>query len=130
MGAAVPAATDIGAKSLPIVIADAEARSGSATITLTVEAAPPPPPLVEISEIQGAGHLSPHNLETLTVTGVVTGKFGSSFYLQDPTPDASSDTSEGLQVFGASAAALVAAATRSPCAAASRSSARGRRTSP
>ena len=48
-----------------------------------------------------------------TTTGIVIGKIGSSFYIQDPTPDASPDTSEGLQVFGASAAALVASATRS-----------------
>ena len=44
----------------------------------------------------------------MTTTGIVIGKIGSSFYIQDPTPDASPDTSEGLQVFGATAAAGVA----------------------
>ena len=43
----------------------------------------------------------------MTTTGIVIGKIGSSFYIQDPTPDANPDTSEGLQVFGASAAAGV-----------------------
>ena len=105
-GAAVSSATTPGAKSVPVAIADAESRSGSATIALTVEE--PPVTTVEISEIQGAAHLSPRNTETVTTTGIVTGKIGSSFYLQDPTPDASSDTSEGLQVFGAGAAAFVA----------------------
>jgi uncharacterized protein len=37
----------------------------------------------------------------------VIGKIGSSFYIQDPTPDANPETSDGLQVFGASAAAGV-----------------------
>jgi uncharacterized protein len=106
-GAAVASATAPGAKLLPVAIADAEARNGVATIALMVEEPPAPP--IEVSEIQGAAHLSPRNTETVTTTGIVIGKIGSSsFYIQDPTPDTSSDTSEGLQVFGASAAALVA----------------------
>jgi predicted extracellular nuclease len=104
-GATVAAGTAPGAKSLPFGIADAEARSGSGAIALTV--AEPPPPPIEISEIQGAAHLSPHNGETVSTTGIVIGKIASSFYIQDPTPDANPDTSEGLQVFGASAAAGV-----------------------
>jgi hypothetical protein len=64
-------------------------------------------PPIEISEIQGAAHLSPRNGDTVPTTGVLIGKIGSSFYIQDPTPDANSETSDGLQVFGASAAAGV-----------------------
>ena len=104
-GATVAAATAPGAKSLPAVITDAQERMAGATIALTV--AEPPAPPIEISEIQGAAHLSPRNGDTVTTTGIVIGKIGSSFYIQDPTPDANPDTSEGLQVFGASAAAGV-----------------------
>jgi hypothetical protein len=100
-GATVAAATIPGAKSLPVAIADAEERNGSTTIALTVSEPPAPP--IEISEIQGAAHLSPRNGDTVTTTGVVIGKIGSSFYIQDPTPDANPETSDGLQVFGASA---------------------------
>ncbi|MDX6437553.1 MAG: uncharacterized protein QOF45_136 [Gaiellaceae bacterium] len=103
--ATVAAATTPGAKSLPFGIADAEERNGSGAIALTV--AEPPAPPIEISEIQGAAHISPHNGDTVTTTGIVIGKIGSSFYIQDPTPDANPDTSEGLQVFGAAAAAGV-----------------------
>ena len=88
-----------------MTVTDAQSRSGSTTIALTV--AEPPAPPIEISEIQGAAHLSPKVGTTVTTTGIVIGKIGSSFYIQDPTPDANSDTSEGLQVFGASAAAGV-----------------------
>ena len=94
-----------GAKSLPVVVTDAQERMAGATIALTV--AEPPAAPIEISEIQGAAHLSPHNGDTVTTTGIVIGKIGSSFYIQDPTPDANPDTSEGLQIFGASAAAGV-----------------------
>ena len=104
-GATVAAGTTPGAKSLPVVVTDAQERMAGATIALTV--AEPPAAPIEISEIQGAAHLSPHNGETVTTTGIVIGKIGSSFYIQDPTPDANPDTSEGLQVFGASAAAGV-----------------------
>ena len=81
-GATVAAATTPGAKSLPAAITDAQERTGRATIALTV--AEPPAPPIEISEIQGAAHLSPRNGDTVTTTGVVIGKIGSSFYIQDP----------------------------------------------
>ena len=85
-GATVPAGTTPGAKSLPVTATDAQARSGSTTIALTV--AEPPAPPIEISEIQGAAHISPKVGTTVTTTGIVIGKIGSSFYIQDPTPDA------------------------------------------
>ena len=104
-GATVTAGTPSGAKSLPFVVTDAETRfSPPATIALTVAE---PPPAIQISEIQGAAHLSPHNEKTVSTSGIVIGKFSGSFYIQDPTPDANPDTSEGLQVFGATAAAGV-----------------------
>jgi predicted extracellular nuclease len=68
---------------------------------------PPPPPTGEeaqISEIQGAGHVSPLNEELVRdVEGVVTAirPFGSSrgFWMEDPSPDAEPETSEGIFVF-------------------------------
>jgi hypothetical protein len=105
-GATVAPGTAPGSKSLPVSIVDAEERISVVTIGLTVEA--PPQPAIQISEIQGAAHLSPRMGDTVTTTGIVIGKIGSSFYIQDPTPDADPDTSEGLQVFGATAAAGVA----------------------
>ena len=103
--ATVAPATAPGAKSLPVLVTDAQERMVESTIGLTVAELPAAP--IEISEIQGAAHLSPRNGDRVTTTGIVIGKIGSSFYIQDPTPDANPDTSEGLQVFGATAAAGV-----------------------
>ena len=63
---------------------------------------PPPPPTFEIGEIQGATHVSPKNGQLVTTTGIVTAlkpAVARGFWIQDPTPDASSATSEGLFVF-------------------------------
>jgi predicted extracellular nuclease len=65
--------------------------------------AAPPPPTVEIHEIQGAGHSSPLVGLARTTTGIVTAKRSNSFYMQDPTPDADENTSDGLLVFTSSA---------------------------
>ena len=99
--ATVAAATSPGPKSLPVTVADAQARSGAATIALLVES--PPVPVIAINEIQGAAHISPRVNEIVATRGIVTSKIGSSFYIQDPNPDADPATSEGIQVFGATA---------------------------
>jgi predicted extracellular nuclease len=58
--------------------------------------APPP----RIHDIQGASHISPLNLENVSgVAGIVTARSASGFWLQDPAPDASDATSEGIFVF-------------------------------
>jgi hypothetical protein len=62
--------------------------------------------LVEIHDIQGAGHRSALT-GPFTTEGIVTAKTSSSFWIQDPTPDANPATSEGLLVFGSAAAASV-----------------------
>ena len=65
------------------------------------------PPL-EIHDVQGAAHLSPYSGQTVSgVEGVVTWERSSSFYMQDPTPDSSDATSEGILVFGSGLGALV-----------------------
>jgi uncharacterized protein len=65
------------------------------------------PPL-QISDVQGAGHVSPFSDQIVSgVEGVVTVKRPSSFWIQDTTPDSSPSTSEGILVFGSAAAAQV-----------------------
>jgi predicted extracellular nuclease len=65
-------------------------------------------PPTRISDIQGAAQRSPLQGQTVTTTGVVTAVIGTGsgrgFYLQDPTPDASEATSEGIFVFLGSSA--------------------------
>ncbi|MGH8982882.1 MAG: Ig-like domain-containing protein, partial [Acidimicrobiia bacterium] len=66
-------------------------------------------PATRIHEIQGASHTSPLVGERASRTpGIVTAKSSNGFYFQDPDPDGDPDTSEGLFVFGSSAAAGVA----------------------
>jgi predicted extracellular nuclease len=65
------------------------------------------PPL-QISDVQGAGHVSPFVDQIVSgVEGVVTVKRPSSFWIQDATPDSNPSTSEGILVFGSVAAAQV-----------------------
>lgn len=97
-GATISAATAPGAKSLPVTITDAQARTGRTSIALTVKGPP-----VAIHTVQGAGHLSPLNGQTITllpsiVTALRTTGGTRGFYLQDPAPDADLATSEGIFV--------------------------------
>ncbi len=64
----------------------------------------PATPLPEgesISEIQGAGHISPlENRPVYNVHGIVTAIRGDGFYMQSVTPDDDPATSEGIFVYG------------------------------
>ena len=64
---------------------------------------PPAPVSAKIREIQGLAHISPLNERPVKdVEGVVTAlrtAGGRGFWIQDPAPDASVDTSEGVFVF-------------------------------
>lgn len=72
---------------------------------------PPPPPsgcavptTNQISEVQGPGASSPLAGQTVRVEGIVIGDFQAAgqlggFYIQDDTPDADPNTSEGLFAF-------------------------------
>ncbi len=51
-----------------------------------------------ISEIQGAGHISPLNGQSVTTTGIVTAVDFDGFYLQDVTGDGNNATSEAIFV--------------------------------
>lgn len=61
-------------------------------------------PQVRISDIQGAGHVSPLVGQNVTaVPGIVTAVDSNGFYLQDPNPDDNDATSEGIFVFTSTA---------------------------
>jgi predicted extracellular nuclease len=65
-------------------------------------------PPARIHQIQGAAHRSPlagHAVSS--VPGIVTAKVLTGFFLEDPAPDSSPATSEGLFVFGSAAAGEV-----------------------
>jgi uncharacterized protein len=78
---------------------------------------PPPsgcavPPSHDISAVQGAGASTPLAGQTVRVEGVVTGDFQAAgqlggFYIQDDTPDADPNTSEGLFAFASATLADV-----------------------
>ena len=60
---------------------------------------------VDIHDIQGGGHLSPLEGDVVTVDGIVTARFNFGFWVAEPEPDADPNTSEGLFVSLAFAAA-------------------------
>jgi predicted extracellular nuclease len=59
-------------------------------------------PVTQIGQVQGAAHLSPYVGQTVKVEGIVTARRtagGRGVWVQDPTPDASAATSEGVFAF-------------------------------
>lgn len=79
---------------------DANPQNASCSIVVNVTAVTSD---VRIHDIQGAAHLSPLAGQTVTsVPGIVTARSSNGFYLQDPLPDASNATSEGIFVFTSS----------------------------
>jgi len=64
--------------------------------------------LTQISQVQGAGHLSPYAGQLVKVEGVVIAERGSNVWVQDPSPDADPATSEAILVFGSTVANAVA----------------------
>jgi predicted extracellular nuclease len=65
-------------------------------------------PFLRIAQIQGAAHISPAVGKIVETEGIVTAMLPDRFWIQDPSPDTDDATSEGLLVFGSSAAAAVA----------------------
>ncbi len=63
---------------------------------------PPPPEARTIMEIQGSGMFSPYDGVTIVTTGIVTGRKGNGFFLQDAAGDGDSNTSDGVFVFTSS----------------------------
>ena len=64
---------------------------------------PPEPELVTIMAIQGRGHTSPFDGDTVTTRGIVTVVTNNGFYLQDRDGDNDIDTSDGLFIFTSNA---------------------------
>lgn len=60
---------------------------------------PEPPETKKIYEIQGAAHISPFVNQSVTTTGIVTAVDSNGFYLQDPTGDGNTATSDAIFVF-------------------------------
>jgi predicted extracellular nuclease/2',3'-cyclic-nucleotide 2'-phosphodiesterase (5'-nucleotidase family) len=56
-----------------------------------------------IYQIQGTGHLSALDGQTVSTTGVVTAVDSNGFYIQDPNGDGNAATSDGIFVFTSSA---------------------------
>lgn len=56
-----------------------------------------------IHDIQGNGNTSPIVGTSVTTRGIVTGRKTNGYFIQDPTPDADPNTSEGMFVFTNSA---------------------------
>jgi uncharacterized protein len=94
---AIPEATSPGNTSLPCVVSDAQARSSSAPIALTIEGPPE-----AIHDIQGASQFSPFANRVVSTNGIVTAVASNGFWMQDPSPDTSDATSEGVFVFTSS----------------------------
>ncbi len=83
-------------KSLTILIIVSIALAGCDAFTKST----PLPEGEKISEIQGAGHISPlANRPVYNVHGIVTAIRADGFYMQDPDPDDDPATSEGIFVY-------------------------------
>jgi predicted extracellular nuclease len=75
----------------------------AANYLFSFDTVPPVLPITPIHDIQGAAHLTTLDGDDVRTTGIVTAVAGNGFYLQDPSPDASDSTSEGIFVFTSSA---------------------------
>ena len=69
-------------------------------------------PLLQIGQVQGAGHFSPFTGQLVKVEGVVIAERGSNTWIQDASPDADLATSEALLVFGSAVSNAVAVGDR------------------
>ncbi len=92
--------TTNGAKSLPVTITDAQARTGNTSISLTVQSAPT---ITAIYVIQGSDTASPITGQSVTTTGIVTGRKTNGYFIQDPNGDGNTNTSDAIFVFTSSA---------------------------
>ena len=101
----VDSAVPVGSYSVVVTATndDAALQTGTCTLDVTVEQPPVP-----IYELQGSGAASPFAGTQQTTTGVVTVILGNGFFVQDPTGDLDSSTSDGIFVFGTSFARQVA----------------------
>ncbi|MCR3743297.1 hypothetical protein BS35_005874 [Actinomadura glauciflava] len=84
-----------GLRWLPVAV-----TAALSVALLPASAAQAAPRVVRIHHIQGAAHISPLNGAAVAqVPGVVTAVSTNGFWMQDPRPDRSPATSEGIYVF-------------------------------
>ena len=102
--ATVAMGTGAGPKLLPFTVTDGQERFSTGTISLNIQSPP-----VSIHDIQGNGSASPLVGQLVSTTGVVTGTKSNGYFIQEPTPDADPNTSEGIFVFTSSAPPVTAA---------------------
>ena len=98
----VAASAGTGARPIALGVVDDLGRSGSGTLSVQVMS---PVPVVTISDVQGAGVISPYVGQAVRITGVVTArKFNGLFVQSAPgSEDADPATSDGVFVFTGSA---------------------------
>lgn len=66
------------------------------------------PLVLNIGQIQGAGHTSPFVGNEVTTSGIVTAVASNGFYLQDPTGDGDRATSDAIFIFTGAAPSVIA----------------------
>jgi predicted extracellular nuclease len=100
--AAVDDAIADGSQTVTFTASASGFTNGTTTVTVTDDETTPG--TIRIRDIQGASHVSPLVGQTVSgVPGIVTALRSNGFYLQDPNPDNSDATSEGIFVFTSSA---------------------------
>jgi len=78
------------------------AALGLATTLLATASGPAQAATATIMQIQGAGHLSAFEGQSVTTTGVVTAVAFNGYYIQDPVGDGDPNTADGMFVFQSS----------------------------
>ncbi|PAX06324.1 Calx-beta domain-containing protein [Sphingomonas lenta] len=86
-------------ETFTVQLADATGGADIADATATGTIVSDDIATLRIHEIQGAGHRSAYEGQAVVTSGVVTQVVGNGFYIQEPNPDASRATSEGIFVF-------------------------------
>jgi uncharacterized protein len=84
-----------GSKVTDVDADDPPDRAANHTFSFTTSL-----PVMQIGQVQGAGHFSPFAGQLVKVEGVVIAERGSNTWIQDPTPDSDPATSEAILVFG------------------------------
>ncbi len=93
----VDASVPAGSYPVQVRFANNEAQSATCSASVTVQASA----LTPVHQIQGSGAASPLNGMTVTTSGVVTAVFPNlkGYYLQDPSGDGDTATSDGIFVY-------------------------------
>jgi predicted extracellular nuclease len=94
--------TPVGSYSVTIQWANNDGAPQTANCVVAVNVTAPVI-ITPIYTIQGSGTSSPLVGQSVTTTGIVTGRKTNGFFIQDPTGDANTNTSDAIFVFTSSA---------------------------